>query len=145
VVSRDAFLGADPREVFMEMGEINLRIVVDAQRTNLRWLAGVQSWNPETDVGKLAEMLEAVIVEWDVEDFPPTAENISLLSPHQAANLAEAIMRGIAPSSEEGNGSSLPSSASATAEESSGEVSQSSLNGSPTIDSQTVSASPSGT
>lgn len=143
-MDKATFLGSDLRTVYLEHGDERVRIVIDAQKANLRWLGGVQSWDPEKNVSQLAEMLAHVIVEWDVEDFPPVAENLEQLAPARAARLSEVIMQAIVPSSEEGNASSASSSASVPAEAPSRPDSPSSPNGSASTDSPIVSASPSG-
>ncbi len=127
----------------------DVKFVYDANKLRDSWINEWAAVEAQGDAGKLNEMLDDLIINWDVtnEDgtpFSKTAQTIGELFtiPDKTLILRE-LMTAMNPSSEEGNASSTSSGVSAPVAESSAPEPTISPNGSTTTESQNVSASPS--
>ena len=133
----------------IDFGGVDVKFVYDANKLRDSWIQEWTALEAQSNGGKLNEMLDDLIINWDLTNddgsaFPKTPDGIGdvFTIPDKALILRE-LLAAVRPSSEEGNASSASSESSAPAAELSGQESPSSPNGSQTSESQTVSASPS--
>ena len=114
----------------------------DANKVTPRWMNEAMERIQEQDMLSLCQALSDVLTGWDVsnegQSFPPSKENIAVLSFPAVNKLFEEVCRSAAPSDAEGNASSPSSSAPPLA---SVEESQNSPNGTAIETSQAPSAS----
>jgi hypothetical protein len=103
----------------------------DANKVTPRWMNHTMEGAANTDLLVLAKALNEVLTAWDITDngepFPPSVDNIAVLSFPAVNLLFEEVCKAAAPSDAEGNASSPSASEPALA---STQESQSSQNGS---------------
>lgn len=123
-----------------------VKFVYDANKLRDSWLNEWAALEAQSDGGKLNEMLDDLIIAWDITNddgsaFPKNAETIGELFtiPDKTTILRE-LMTALNPTSEEGNASSASLPAMAPVEAPSSQDSPSSPNGSGTTESPNVSA-----
>ena len=90
-------------------------LTFDRNRITPAWIAEAAERDKEQDALSLSKALADVILSWDVYqetegDFPPSAENIAVLSFATQSELLKQMIEQSAPSRAEGNASSVPSS-----------------------------------
>jgi hypothetical protein len=116
----------------------------DVNQITPRWMDAAMQRVQEQDILALCEALAAVLTAWDVENegqpWPPTKENLSVLSFPVVNRLFEEVCSSAAPSDAEGNASSASSGTAPSASLPSG---TSSPNGSDTLSLPQPSVSPS--
>lgn len=100
---------AKPTQAMIDLGDGDtVTLMFDRNRVTPAWVALASKRDEEQDPLSLPKALAEVISEWDVTNegpFPPTPENIAVLSYPAQRSLLEKIMVASVPSSEEGNGS----------------------------------------
>jgi hypothetical protein len=135
---------AKPTTAVIEHDGDTITLTFDRNRVTPAWVAEASRRDEEQDPLSLPKALASVISEWDVTNdgpFPPTAENIAVLSYGAQRSLLEKIMVAAVPSDAEGKASAsqqpIPSSVSTPA--------TSSPNGTVTSTLPVPSASPSQT
>ena len=127
----------------------DVKFIYDANNLRDSWINEWAALEAQGDSGKLNEMLDDLIINWDIQNedgtvFPKTPEAIGELFtiPDKTLILRE-LMTALNPSSEEGNESSTSTADTAPQAASSEEPSQTSPNGSAVSPLPNVSASPS--
>lgn len=102
-----------PVETIIDLGDGDaVAVVFDRNRITPFWVADAQRRENESDALTLPKALADVMISWDVtaDDqggaFPPTPENIGVLSVSAQGALLEQIMRAAVPSDAEGKASS---------------------------------------
>lgn len=134
---------ARPIETTLEYETDSIALSFDGNKVTPRWMNDTMVKLEERNVLAMADALSEVIISWDVTDgenpFPPTGENISVLSFGAINSLYEKVCASAGPSDAEGN--ALPASSDAPLSETSDPASETSLNGSATSPSPTPSAS----
>lgn len=103
-----------PVEATIDLGDgDSIMLVFDRNRVTPAWVTLAQQRDEEQDTLSLPKALADVIVSWDVTgddggEFPPTAENIAVLSFPAQSELLQRIMAQAVPSRAEGNSSPAP-------------------------------------
>jgi hypothetical protein len=125
---------------------VEVKFVYDANKLRDSWINEWAAIEQKSDGGKLNEMLDDLILGWDIRnddgtEYPKSTETIGELFtiPDKSIILRE-LMLALNPTEDEKGGSSEPSSTLSTDSTAPAETSP---NGSETSQSQTVSASPS--
>lgn len=136
------------KDISIDLGDgDSITLTFDLNGVTPAWVSETQRRDQEQDVLSLPKCLSEVIIKWDVtnedgSEYPPLAENISVLSYGAQSRLLTQIMTASVPSDAEGNASSgTPSSASSSSTQSE----LTSQNGQLTSPSPAPSASPSPT
>lgn len=130
------------KDVTIDLGDGDtVTVAFDLNKVTPAWVNEMQKSSNE-DALVLSKGLAVVIIGWDVTDdgqpFPPTGENIGVLSYGSQRALLEQIMEAAVPGAAEGKASSVPSS---TAPSDSTQQQPTSPNGQPTSPSPEPSAS----
>ncbi len=103
---------AKPTQAVIDLGDGDtVTLTFDRNRVTPAWVALASKRDEEQDPLSLPKALADVIDQWDVTNdgpFPPTAENIAVLSYPAQRTLLEKIMVAAVPSSEEGKASGSP-------------------------------------
>ena len=110
-VSRSHLTRPRPREVVVDFGEGDtLSITFDSNAITPAWMYRVEVIQNEMDSMLLSRQLADIILGWDLveengSEFPPTAENLAVLSYPMQTTLLGKIVEAAMPGSEEGNAS----------------------------------------
>lgn len=104
-----------PTQAVIDLGDGDtVTVMFDRNRITPVWMEAAKQRDEAQDSASLPKALSEVILSWDVTDgdqpFPPTAENLGVLSYPAQSSLLLRILEAAVPSSEEGNVSSAPSS-----------------------------------
>ncbi len=105
-----------PVDATIDLGDGDAIVVsFDRNQVTPAWVALAETRDKEQDTLSMPKALADVILGWDVileaeGDFPPTAENIAVLSFPAQSSLLRQIMEAAVPSRVEGNASPVPSS-----------------------------------
>lgn len=127
-VSRSHLTRPKPRQVVIDLGDGDtISVVFNSNKITPAWMRDAEQRDNDRDSLSLPKALAEVILSWDVteddgSEFPPTAENIAVLSYPAQSELLTSILGAAVPSSAEGNASanisSTPSTDSSNAQES---------------------------
>lgn len=109
-----------PTDVSIDLGDGDtITVSFDRNKITPVWMGEAQKRDESQDSLSLPKALAEVILGWDVTndgvDFPPTPENLAVLSYPAQSELLTHILRSAMPSSEEGNGSTSTSATPAVA------------------------------
>lgn len=122
-----------------------VHVVFDVNKVTPHWVAEAKQRDEAEDVLSLPKCIADVMISWDVTNddgssYPPTAENISVLSHPALSTLLTRILKAAVPSDAEGKASESPPS---MLSEDFVPAPEKSQNGLDTLPSPPVSASPS--
>ncbi len=135
-----------PVDVGIDLGDGDaIQVTFDRNRVTPAWVQVAQRRDEEQDTLSLPKALADVLLAWDVVNddgtaFPPTPENIAVLSYPAQSELLTRIMLAAVPSRAEGNASSAPGS---TPPSASTEPAETAQNGAVTSTSPSSYAAPS--
>ena len=120
--SRSHLTRPRPRQVIVHLGDgDDLTILYDSNRMNPAWLERAGERDAEQDPRSLSAGLSEIILEWDLTEddgsaFPPTTDNIALLSfPIQRELLTQMMLAAGENVRAEGESSATTSSTPSTA------------------------------
>jgi hypothetical protein len=100
-----------PEQAMIDLGDGDtVSLVFDANKVTPRWMNATKEGAEQVDLLVLAKALDEVLISWDITDngveFPPTVDNIAVLSFPAVNLLFEEVCKAAAPGEAEGNASS---------------------------------------
>jgi hypothetical protein len=105
-----------PRNADIDLGDGDtVHVVFDSNKVTPNWVAEAKTRDEAEDVLSLPKCIAEVMISWDVtaddgSAYPPTAENIAVLSHPALSKLLLKILSSAMPSDAEGKASSEPPS-----------------------------------